>query len=172
MAINFQITAGSGTTMAADEFSWQSTTPKFQVVKVMLGSEGAGQRLLQAGETTKANSVPVCLPTDDGWGKTKYVAQTTTVQTVKASAGTLGGIVVYNPNATVAYVQIFDVSGTVTLGTTSPDIIIPVAPTSVAPLSEFARGVNMANAIKLACTTTATGSTAPGTGLDMTVFWK
>jgi hypothetical protein len=30
----------------------------------------------------------------------------------------------------------------------------------------------MTNGIKLACTTTATGLTAPGTGLDMTIFYK
>jgi hypothetical protein len=32
--------------------------------------------------------------------------------------------------------------------------------------------VNMATAITLACTTTATGLTAPTTGLDMTIFYK
>jgi hypothetical protein len=37
---------------------------------------------------------------------------------------------------------------------------------------EFTNGVNMATAITLACTTTATGSTAPSTGLDLTLFFK
>jgi hypothetical protein len=109
--------------------------------------------------------------TTGGWSKIKYAAQTTTVQTVKGSAGTFGGYYVYNPNATVAYVQVFDVSGTVTLGTTVPDMIFGIPATSAANL-EIANGVNMTNAVKLACTTTATGSTAPGTGLDLSVFYK
>lgn len=127
-----------------------------------LKTDTSGQLLV----TTVANST-------GGWSKVKYAAQTTTVQTVKGTAGTLGGYFIYNPNASVAYVQIFDVATatTVTLGTTSPDIILPIPATGGANL-EFANGVAMANGIKLACTTTATGSTAPGTGLDMTVFYK
>lgn len=109
--------------------------------------------------------------TSGGWSKTKFAAQTTTVQTVKGSAGTFGGYYVYNPNTSVAYVQVFDVSGAVTLGTTAPDMTFGIPPGSGANL-EVTNGVNMANAIKLACTTTATGLSAPSTGLDLTVFFK
>jgi hypothetical protein len=45
-----------------------------------------------------------------GWSKIKYAAQTTTVQTPKGTAATFGGYYVYNPNATVSYVQVFDVA--------------------------------------------------------------
>jgi hypothetical protein len=108
-----------------------------------------------------------------GWSKVKYAAQTTTVQTPKGTAGTFGGYYVYNPNGTVMYVQVFDAATatTITLGTTVPDMIFAIPAASAANL-EISNGVNMANGIKLACTTTATGLTAPGTGLDMTVFYK
>lgn len=94
-----------------------------------------------------------------------------TVATVKGSAGQLGGYIVYNPNATVAYIQVFDVAGAVTLGTTRPNLVIPVPPTSGANI-EFGKGIAFANAIKIAATTTDSGSTAPGTGLTVTVVYK
>lgn len=90
---------------------------------------------------------------------------------VKGSAGTFGGYFVYNPNTVVTYLQVFDVSSTVTLGTTRPDLVFGIPANSGANL-EIVNGVNMANAIKIAATTTASGSTAPSTGLDVTVFYK
>jgi hypothetical protein len=91
-------------------------------------------------------------------------ALSTTVQTVVGSAAKLMSYYCYNPNATVAYVQIFDISGAVTLGTSVPKWSIAIPATSAANIS----GLNLAfaNAIKVAATTTATGLTAPGTALD------
>jgi hypothetical protein len=110
--------------------------------------------------------------TTGGWSKITALAQTTTKKAVKASAGTFGGYYVYNPNASVAYIQVFDVaSGSVTLGTTAPDLVFGIPASSAANL-EITNGVNMGTAITLACTTTATGSTAPGTGLDITALFK
>jgi hypothetical protein len=53
---------------------------------------------------------------------------------VKASAGTFGGYYIYNPNATVAYLQVFDVASatSVTLGTTVPDMIFAIPAASAA----------------------------------------
>jgi hypothetical protein len=59
----------------------------------------------------------------------------------------------------------------VTLGTTVRDGLITIPATSAANL-EITNGVHMTNGIVIACTTTATGSTAPGTGLDRTVLFK
>jgi hypothetical protein len=107
-----------------------------------------------------------------GWSKITALAQTTTKKAVKASSGTFGGYYAYNPNASVAYIQVFDVaSASVTLGTTAPDLVFAIPATSAANL-EITNGVNMATAMTLACTTTATGSTAPGTGLDLTLLFK
>jgi hypothetical protein len=110
--------------------------------------------------------------TTGGWSKGTALAQTTTKKAVKASAGTFGGYYAYNPNASVAYIQVFDLaSASVTVGTTAPDLVFGIPASSAANL-EFTNGVNMATAITLACTTTATGSTAPGTGLDLTLLFK
>lgn len=160
-------------------------------ISVNSGAKDAGtQRVILASDQTvvpvsdNSGSLTVDAPlatpvfvtptpgTTGGWSKVKYAAQTTTKQAVKASAGTFGGFYYYNPNASVAYVQVFDVaSAGVTLGTTAPDMIFGV-PASSGAVVEIGNGVNMATAITLACTTTATGSTAPGTGLDLTVFFK
>jgi hypothetical protein len=109
--------------------------------------------------------------TTGGWTPYSFGALSTTVQTVKGSAGTLGGYFIYNPNATVTYVQIFDVSGAVTLGTTAPTLSLGIPAASAANL-EKALGSNFANAIKIAATTTRAGSTAPGTGLDVNFDYK
>jgi len=107
-----------------------------------------------------------------GWNHGIATSQTTTVRTILSSAsGLFGGYYVYNPNSSVAYLQVFDVSGTVTLGTTLPDMTFGI-PASAAANLEISQGVPMTNAIKLACTTTSTGSSAPGTGLDVTIFYR
>lgn len=96
---------------------------------------------------------------------------TTTVVTVKGSAGTLGGYFIYNPNSTVSFVQVFDVSGTVTLGTTRPNVMFGIPPLSSANM-EIGNGLNFANAIKIAATTTSSGSVAPTTGLEVSMWYK
>jgi hypothetical protein len=82
---------------------------------------------------------------------------------VNGSGGTL--------NTATSYIQIFDTSGTVTLGTTTPKWSIGLLPSGGANL-EFANGLNFANAIKIAATTTATGSTAPSTNVDCNFAYK
>jgi hypothetical protein len=112
--------------------------------------------------------------TTGGWSQSVFAALTNTKTLIKASAGTFGGYyTIYNPNSSVAYVQIFDVAATasVTLGTTVRDGLITIPATSAANL-EMTNGVHMTNGIVIACTTTATGSTAPGTGLDGTILYK
>jgi hypothetical protein len=134
-------------------------------------TDNSGSLTVDAPVGTPVFSTPTP-STTGGWSKIKYAAQTTTKQAVKASAGTFGGYYIYNPNATVAYLQVFDVaSASVTLGTTVPDMIFAIPAASAANI-EITCGVNMATAITLACTTTATGLTAPTTGLDMTIFYK
>jgi hypothetical protein len=88
------------------------------------------------------------------------------VTAIKASAGQLGKMLCYNPNATAAYVQIFNIaSGSVTLGTSVAVDTVPVPATSTAGFILPLPGENYATAISFAATTTATGSTAPGTAL-------
>ena len=106
-----------------------------------------------------------------GWTPYLKDGLTTVVQTVKSLPGTLGGWYIYNPNAAVTYVQIFDISGTVTLGTSVPKLSIGVPPGSAANV-EISEGVAFFTAIKIAATTTAKGNSAPVSGVDVNLFFR
>lgn len=141
------------------------------------------------GQATSANSSPVVIASDQsavsvqgtvaiapatsgGWSVNSQTALSNTKVAVKASAGSFGGYMLYNPNAAVAYVQVFDVaSASVTLGTTAPTYVITVPPAAGANL-EFSLGIAHATAITLAATTTATGSTAPASALTGFFLFK
>lgn len=73
MADNVNITQGAGTIIAADEVTRNAVVEKQQIIKVSLGADGAFDTLLDSGQQTMANSVPVVLasnqtnvPTDHG----------------------------------------------------------------------------------------------------------
>ena len=125
------------------------------------------------------NTMPTVAVTGTFWQATQPVSGTvdrtaitpvlenglsTTVQTVVGSAAKLDSYYCFNPNSSVAYVQIFDISGTVTLGTSTPKWSIGIPATGGANLSNL--NLSFANAIKVAATTTATGSSAPTTAID------
>jgi hypothetical protein len=136
-------------------------------------TDNAGSLTVDAPVGTPVFTTPTP-STTGGWSQAVFAALTNTKTLIKASAGTFGGYyTIYNPNSSVAYVQIFDVAATasVTLGTTVRDGLITIPATSAANL-EMTNGVHMTNGIVIACTTTATGSTAPGTGLDGTLLFK
>jgi hypothetical protein len=87
----------------------------------------------------------------------------TTVKTVKASPGSMQWWSCSNPSAAVAFIQVFDTTAAVTLGTTVPKYTIAVQATS----SQNGRlGINHLVGIKLAATTTPKGSSAPASALD------
>lgn len=93
-----------------------------------------------------------------------------TVQTLKDCPGELHGLVVHNPNATTAFIQLFDEEGAVTVGTTTPKQSYPVPPPAETPAGGplvllFAKPLRFHHSIKYACTTTPTGNTDPTTGL-------
>lgn len=99
-------------------------------------------------------------------------ALTNTAQAVKASAGKLGGWYIYNPNATAAYVSIYDVaSGSVTVGTTNPKMSLCIPATSAANL-ELVNGISFGTAISVAATTTGPGNTAPAAALEANFWFK
>jgi len=110
--------------------------------------------------------------TTGGWSVNSQTGLTNTKVAVKASAGTFGGYMIYNPNSSAAYIQIFDVaSASVTLGSTTPTYVITIPATAGANL-EMTNGINHATAITLAATTSATGSTAPSTALTAFFMYK
>lgn len=108
-----------------------------------------------------------------GWTPKLANALSTTVVSVKSSAGQFGGFYCYNPAAAVTYVQVFNTaSGSVTLGTTTPSLSLGV-PAGGGAVHEFANGIsNFGTAISVAATTTATGSSAPASAIDCNFLYK
>jgi hypothetical protein len=106
-----------------------------------------------------------------GWTPKLLNGLSTTVVQIKASAGQLALVQCYNPNTSQIYVQLLD-SASPTLGTTTPVASIPVAPGSTGGFTLSGVGVQFANAIQVAATTTATGSTAPTTAPDCNAVFK
>lgn len=138
-------------------------------VRVELPTNGTGTVGLNAGTNNVGFFVPTP-GTTGGWSASLNNALSTTIRTVKGSAGTLGGYYCYNPNSSVSYIQIFDANGA-TLGSTSPKWSIGIPATSAANL-EMTNGMNFATEITVAATTTATGSSAPSTACDCNFIYK
>jgi len=95
-----------------------------------------------------------------------------TAQVIKAGAGSLYALEVSNSNSADAWIQLYDVAaGSVTVGTTVPDQSYFV-PAQGAMDKSFSVPVAFGTAITYACTTTATGSGAPTTGLVVNAIYK
>lgn len=100
-----------------------------------------------------------------------------TAQAVKTSAGNVYGLIVQNPNTANAFIQLFDVAaGDVTVGTTTPSQSYFIGGTTAGDNNQieikFTVPVSFETAITYACTTTATGSTDPTTGLVVNILYK
>jgi hypothetical protein len=96
-----------------------------------------------------------------------------TVTAVKSSAGNIYGIQVLNGSAAACFVQIFDVAtGSVTLGTTVPDMQVRVAANSYATIPVPAVGIEFGTAISIASTTGASGDTASAAGVDVYIQYE
>jgi hypothetical protein len=135
---------------------------------VSANASQTGTWTVQPGNTPNSTAwlVQTVPGTANGWSvQFTSTGITNTKIAVKTSAGIFGGYMLYNPNATVAYVQVWDIaSGSVTVGTTTPTYVIPIPATTGANL-EIRNGITHTAAITLCATTTATGSTAPGSVL-------
>jgi hypothetical protein len=132
-----------------------------------------GTWTVQPGNTP--NSTPwltTQTPATSGGLSFKSAQTGATATAIKASAGQLYGYDLYNNNSTQAYVQIFNVaSGSVTLGTTVPDMVI-VIPANGGRNVEYNNGIAFSTAISYACTTTRTGSSAMANAIDVNFFYK
>jgi hypothetical protein len=94
----------------------------------------------------------------------------TTTATVTSAAGTYVGGSYINLNSAPAYLQVFDTTGAVTLGTTVPTFVQPIpanatAANGAAFVFDVPGGIGITNGIKVAATTTATGATTVTTAL-------
>lgn len=114
-----------------------------------------------------ANGVTSSVPlgTSGGWTYKLLSGTTNSGVSVKASPGQLGMLHCYNPNASVAYIQLYDTAGAVTVGT-NVKLSFGVPATNSTGFSLPVNGIQFTSGIAVAATTTAGGSTAPGTALD------
>jgi hypothetical protein len=94
---------------------------------------------------------------------------------VKGSAGTLYGLLIESTIAAAAYVQVFDaLTAGVTLGTTTPDIEIPVVGVTnpvFVPVSIPQPGALLSTGITIASTTASKGSSTSASGVHVTLLY-
>lgn len=164
------------------------------VIAALKGILTAVANIMPKGQATMANSSPVAIASDQAAVPVALTANTTggastfsasgasggnalltnTPVAVKASAGNLYGFDFVNTGSAAAYVQLFDAAaGSVTLGTTAPKLSKWV-PAGGAWEEKFAGDgkITFGTAITVAATTTATGNTAPVTGILANVTFK
>ena len=142
MSDHVTLNPGSGgDTIWADDLGSQ----KVQGVKVLAG----GDAVAQMGATVK-----------------RYVSDGTAadLEAIKASAGVVYGVIAVNTAATDAFLHLYNVaSGSVTVGTTTPHITVPLLADGGASFP-VPIGAIFDTAISSAITTTVGGSTAVGAG--------
>lgn len=191
---------GGYTSLSNVTRSWQVNVPGFDSVRVRstavasgtvnvrmsasaaLGADASTVSLgssLPAG-TSAIGSVNLSPTASGGWagyalGGTNAVL--TTTQTVSAAAGKVGGYQFINLNSSPAYIQIFDTTGAVTLGSTQPTYIFTIPANSTAANGvganwEMSNGLVIANGIKIAATTTTNGASTVATGVAGTFIYK
>lgn len=151
MADHVSLNPGSGgDTVWADEISGVA---KVQGIKVLAGGDGTAQM----GATVF-----------------RHVSDATAadLEAVKASAGVVYGVVAVNVAATDAYLHLYNVaSGSVTVGTTTPHITIPLLGDGGVSFP-FPVGAIFDTAVSMALTTTVGGSTAVGANeVVVTIFY-
>jgi hypothetical protein len=133
----------------------------------------AGTWTVQPGNT--ANTTPwltTQIPATSGGLSIATGSIAATKTDVKTSAGQVYGWYIYNPNASVAYVQFFNATAAnVTLGSTGPVYSIGIPATSAANV-EFGNGIAHGTAISIAVTTTRAGSTGTGSTVDFNIYYK
>jgi hypothetical protein len=147
---------------------------------VALGADAASGALLTEGTVTVSNAVTVSGTVSVGNAVTvngtvtanpttwaPYSNSAVTAATaIKIAPGSLLYLDVWNPNASMAYLQVFDATvAHVALGATVPTYIFPIPP--VGGWSD-ALNFHHANAITIAATTTPTGAVTMTLGLNVT----
>ena len=155
--------------------SWTIPAAGFPQVQVILTSviTGTGNVTLSAITSSAPDTSVVTCGLDPYQGASHYfnAAQLAAASSIKATSGTLFGLNVYNPNASGVFLQAFD-SASVTVGTTTPaqSYYVPATSPMIIPISTL--GIAFANSIQIAATTTATGSTAPGSAVVVNAAFK
>lgn len=119
-------------------------------------------------------------PTGNGFTPYKLInAATTNATNVKASAGDVGGIQVYNNSGVVAYFKLYDKASAPTVGSDTPvkTIIVPANTSGAGTNVSFASpGISFTNGISFALTTgitdADTGAIASANTISINIDYK
>jgi hypothetical protein len=103
--------------------------------------------------------------------ESKPIEDLTVAELVVAGPVNVRGILVHNGVASVVNVQLFDAaeSGDVTLGTTAPNIVVPLAASSVVHVD--LTGVPFSLGLVAAATTDFLNDTAAASGVNVTFIY-
>lgn len=171
------VSTGNGT--AAGSIRVALPTDGTGVVGLIAGTALIGKVGIDQTTPGTTNAVVATASTAGGVSTAAFLGGTgtalvTTAAAIKASAGNLYGLNIYNPNASIAYLQIFDLAvGSITLGTTVPKMSIPIPPNGFFDVEyEDEAKITFATAISIAATTAATNITTVGTGLTVNALYK
>lgn len=173
MADNIAVTPGTGATIAADDIS----SVLYQRVKISQGADGTAVDVSSAAPlSTQAIAV-----TSGGASYFKSIDLDESEEEVKATAGQLYGGVVINLSAAVLYLKVYNATAAnVTVGTTVPDLTIPIPTAGSTNGAGFvmpfpACGVAFSTAITVACTTGIADNNAGAPGANecvVSLFYK
>ncbi len=167
----FNVTASQATGTNLHTVVDSGTITTVSTVTAVTGITNA----LPAG-TNAIGSVNLAPTASGGWSVYFANAIKTTV-TISGSAGKLAACSLINIDSAPVYLQVFDTTGAVTLGTTVPSTVIPYPANSTAANGIADRwgsdvGAAIANGIKAAATTTATGASTSTNGLTGMILYK
>lgn len=160
MADNYKVyQRNTGLDFAADDIS----SVYYPRTKLVHGADGTND-----GDVSSANPLPIEIPGTATGGVSAYNDNDLdeTAVAVKASQGNVYGFHVLNTGTGPVYLQMFNLaSGSVTVGTTTPDVefAVPGASAGAGGTLDFtiAQGIAFSTAITIAATTDSEGSGAP-----------
>lgn len=162
-------TTGTQRVTLASDSTGQVALASGATVGLAAGSNTIGSVGINTG-TNAIGTVNLSPTASGGWSVSSQTSLTSTA-TVSSAAGKFGGYMFINTNASVAYIQVFDTTGAVTLGTTAPTFVVPI-PAGAGANLEITNGIAVTSGIKVAATTTPTGATTVSTGLTGFVLYK
>lgn len=140
-----------------------------------IGTSSTPIQVSLANTATNATpvSVGVAPSTSSSFAFTRYhgTSSTSTYTNIKASAGNLYGLRVFNPNTVACYVQFYN-SATPTLGAAVVDSFGVQAGLDVTLTPNDIALENFATAISYATSTTDAGASLCATALSVTVFYQ
>lgn len=105
------------------------------------------------------------------WDYSLLLDQSNSVATITSDTTIFGGYYYFNPNEDECYVQLFDTTESVTLGTTVPDLVYGL-PALGGSNEELSHGVWLTNGLKVAVSSEPSNNIAPSIGVTLNIYYK